>query len=77
MHYLTRHLRSVEESYFQHLGHAMRFALTLLAAGLVCLIHAIFPFLFEKTGSSMIGLLYRDMVTDRHKLTPDRVTAGR
>lgn len=72
MNYLTRHLRNVDETYFQHFLHAVRFSGTLLFAGIVCLIHAVFPFLFEKTGSSLISVLHRDMVTGRHTLTPKR-----
>ena len=70
MNFLTDHLASVEETYFQHMCHALRFAGTLMVAALACLLHAIFPFLFVKTGSALISGLHRDMVTDRHRLTP-------
>lgn len=59
---LTRHLRCVDESYFQHCAHALRFAVTLLLAAFCCLIHALLPFLFEKTGSRLVERLHRDMV---------------
>ena len=72
MPFLTNHLRTVNESYFQHCKHALRFAFTLLLAGIVCLVHALLPFLFEKTGSTIIKGLYRDMVDNRHNLTPSR-----
>ena len=72
MQFFTQHLTSVNESYFQHFKHAMRFALTLALAGLVCLIHAILPFLFEKTGSKLINRLHSDMVKNRHNLTPTK-----
>ena len=70
-HFLVRHLDSVGESYFQHFKHAMSFSLRLLYAGIVCMLHAIFPFLFEKTGSEMICKLYDCMVQHRNDLTPD------
>lgn len=55
----TRHPQSVGETYLEHLGMAGGFAATLLAAAVVCAIHAIFPFMFEKTGSRMIAELYQ------------------
>ena len=69
MRLLTEHLRSVDETYYQHLRHALRFSGTLAVAGFVCLVHAIFPFLFQKTGSALITRLHQDMVTERHNLT--------
>ena len=55
----TRHPQSVGETYFEHLGMAAGFALTLLAAAFVCAVHAVLPFMFEKTGGRMIAELYR------------------
>lgn len=48
------HLRSVDESYFEHLLFAGGFALRLVGAGMAALIHALIPCLFEKTASQMI-----------------------
>ncbi|WP_420797643.1 DUF6356 family protein [Candidatus Sororendozoicomonas aggregata] len=70
MQFFTQHLVSVNENYSQHFKHALRFSVTLLLASLVCLIHAILPFLFEKTGSKLIKKLHNDMVKNRHNLTP-------
>lgn len=69
---LTRHLRSVDESYFQHCAHALRFAVTLLLAALCCLVHALLPFLFEKTGSRLVERLHRDMVLQRERQSARR-----
>jgi hypothetical protein len=52
------HPRSVGESYFEHLLFAGGFALRLLGAGLVALVHALIPCLFEKTASNMIAKMY-------------------
>lgn len=65
---LTDHPSSVGESYFGHLRTATGFGLRMLGGGLACLLHGIFPFLFEKTGSSQIRLLHDRMVTHRNKL---------
>ena len=61
----TEHPASVGETYGEHLMTALGFALTMLAAGLACLVHGIFPFLFTRTGSNAITALYRRMVTHR------------
>ncbi len=52
------HPASVEESYFEHLIFAGRFASTLFLASLAALIHAIIPVLFEKTASNLIRQMY-------------------
>lgn len=52
------HPHSVNESYMQHMAFALRFAVTLLLAALAALVHAILPFLFEKTASRMIAGMY-------------------
>ena len=70
MNYLTKHLDSVSESYFQHGRHALSFAASMFVGSLACLGHAIFPFLFERTGSDIIRRLNDRMVVNRHQLTP-------
>ena len=54
----TDHPDSVGETYLQHMGFALWFAGWLLAAGFAALVHAILPFLFEKTASQIIAMLY-------------------
>ncbi|PWL16916.1 hypothetical protein DKP76_15600 [Falsochrobactrum shanghaiense] len=54
----TAHPQSVDESYFQHMMFAARFSAKLFAAAFAALIHAVLPFLFEKTASSIIRELY-------------------
>lgn len=66
----TKHLESVEETYFQHLRHAMSFSVAMLYGGIVCGIHALLPFLFETTGSDIIRGLHDKMVVNRKHLTP-------
>jgi hypothetical protein len=61
----TSHPRSVGETYGEHLRSATGFGLTMLFAGLACLLHGVFPFLFERTGSNAIGRLYERMVVNR------------
>ena len=65
MNLLTKHLRDVNETYFQHFRHAMYFAARLMLAAIACAIHGIFPFLFERTGSKRVAQLHADMVENR------------
>ncbi|MGB0497890.1 MAG: DUF6356 family protein [Rubricella sp.] len=52
------HPRKVDESYFEHMAFALRFAGKLgLAAG-AALVHALIPCLFEKTASRIVADLY-------------------
>ncbi len=54
----TDHPASVGESYGQHMGFALRFALWLLVAAGAALIHALLPFAFERTASRIVARLY-------------------
>ena len=63
------HLQSVDESYFQHMRHALSFTVAMFGGALCCLVHAFFPFLFEKKGSTIVQQLHDRMVVNRHNLT--------
>ena len=63
----TEHPASVGESYFEHMGMALRFGAKMLLGGLACLVHAFFPFLFVRTGSECIDTLHERMVTNRDR----------
>lgn len=60
-----KHPASVGETYPAHLLHACGFAGAMFAGCVACFIHALFPFVFERTGSTIIRSLYARMVTDR------------
>jgi hypothetical protein len=49
-----RHLKESGMSYVQHCSFALRVALALTIAILALLVHAFFPFWFEKTASSIV-----------------------
>ena len=55
------HPRSVNESYFEHFLFAMRFSILLFCAALAALVHALLPFLFEKTAGELIKSLSQKM----------------
>jgi len=57
----NRHPSSVGESYGEHLAQASGFGVTMITAGAACLVHAIFPFWFEKTASHCVQRLHAQM----------------
>ncbi|WP_299196454.1 DUF6356 family protein [uncultured Erythrobacter sp.] len=65
MKIFTQHPASIGETYGQHFAHASGFGVAMLSGGFACLVHAVFPWLCERTGSDTIRRLYRSMVTNR------------
>ena len=47
----TKHPHSINESYLEHMFAAGYYGFKMVIAGLACIIHAIFPFLFESAAS--------------------------
>jgi hypothetical protein len=66
----TDHPKSVDENYFEHMFMAGSFGVTMVFYGLLCFVHAVLPFLFEKSASKAIDRLYVRMVTHRNKKKP-------
>ena len=52
------HPQSVDESYLEHMAFAGRFSGKLFLAAGAALVHAVLPFMFEKTASGMIAEMY-------------------
>lgn len=71
----TEHPASVDETYMEHMAVATSFGVRLLFGSIVCLIHAFLPFLFVKTGSSIIAGLNDRMVVNRHRHEAGRLAA--
>ncbi|HEX8643971.1 MAG TPA: DUF6356 family protein [Allosphingosinicella sp.] len=57
----NRHPNEVGETYGEHLVSAGSFGLRMIGGGIACLIHAVFPFLFIRTGSRTMDALHRRM----------------
>lgn len=68
----TAHPESIGETYLEHGWHASKFAILMIVGGIACLIHAILPFLFEKTASNFLFLMTENMV-NRMPGTEERV----
>lgn len=69
MRIFTDHPKSVGESYSEHFRAATGFGIPMIMAGVACVLHGIFPFMFEKTGSNLVRKLYDRMVVNRTKMT--------
>jgi len=61
------HLVDAGETYFEHMHFAVGVGLMLVAAGLACIIHGIFPSLCTKTASRTVDELKR-LFVERHTL---------
>jgi hypothetical protein len=55
------HPEALDETYGQHMRHAMSYSGRLLAASFCAFVHGLFPFLFEKTASNAIKAMYAEM----------------
>lgn len=58
------HLDEVGETYWQHFAFAARIGLILFITSFLIVLHAIFPFMFKRTGSEVIKSLY-DLLENR------------
>jgi hypothetical protein len=73
----TNHPNSVNETYAQHLVMSASFGMAMLCGAFAALVHAVLPFLFEKTGSTIITRLHDRMVTNRvHQPAENLYPAG-
>ena len=51
MNPFTAHPHSVGETYLEHAAFASRYGFKMTLGGIAAVVHGVFPFLFEKTGS--------------------------
>lgn len=70
------HPESVGESYGEHFMVALGFGATMVVAGLACIVHALVPGLFVKTGSAAVTQLYDRMVAHRRRVRASGVTSA-
>ena len=59
------HPASVGETYLEHMAFAGKFGSRMMLGGMACFVHAVFPFCFTKTGSTMITKLHERVVLAR------------
>jgi hypothetical protein len=58
---MLAHPKALNETYWQHLRHAMSYSGRLFAASFCAFVHALLPFLFETTASRAIRTMYGEM----------------
>lgn len=63
----TEHPASVGESYGQHFMAAMGFSLGMFRGAICCALHAVFPFLCERSGREAISELHERMTVNRQR----------
>ncbi|MEO0878248.1 MAG: DUF6356 family protein [Pseudomonadota bacterium] len=61
----TEHPESVGETYGEHFMQASTFGSKMIAAGICCVLHGLFPFLFKHTGSDAVKSLHSTMANRR------------
>lgn len=66
----TDHPSDVNETYLEHMGVASSFGVQMIGAGLACMVHAVLPFAFVRTGSRTIERLHHRMVAARVRNAP-------
>lgn len=66
MRLFTEHPAQVGESYTEHMAYAGSVGLRMVLAGLACMIHGLFPFLFQTTGSNAVARLHSLMMNKRN-----------
>lgn len=65
MNPFTQHPAAAGESYWQHMGVALWFAGRFFVAALAALVHALFPFLCTRTGSTILRELHQRVESRR------------
>lgn len=67
MKLFTEHPHSVGQTYLQHMRFAFRSGFKMILGGAACVTHGIFPFIFQKTGSSIAAKVHDDF-SDRQQV---------
>lgn len=71
------HPQSVDETYTEHFAYASGFGLRMIIAGLACIMHGIFPFMFKRTGSSAVCELHERLARGGRPTTTAEIDADR
>ena len=59
--YFDEHPKSIGETYLGHLWCCLRTSASMIYIVIILLIHGIFPFLFERSASSLISKLHENI----------------
>jgi Family of unknown function (DUF6356) len=72
----TEHPESVGETYGEHMVRASCFGGRMVVAGLACMMHALLPFIFVRTGSQAIEELNARMLATRRRTAASQTPAS-
>lgn len=72
----TEHPESVGETYGEHMVRASCFGGRMVLAGLACMVHALLPFSFVRTGSQAIDELHARMQATRRAASQTPVSVS-
>ncbi|HEX6092214.1 MAG TPA: DUF6356 family protein [Dongiaceae bacterium] len=72
----TRHPAAVGETYTEHFAFATGVGGRMILAGLACMMHGLFPFLFERTGSRTILDLHKQVTSGARAKLNSQATAA-
>ena len=70
MNPFTDHPHAVGESYLEHACFATRYGAKMTLGGIAALVHGVFPFLFEKTGSRITRELHAALERSAARAVP-------
>ena len=65
---MNAHLKETNETYFEHMFHAIRYGFRMILAGFACIIHAIIPDLFVTTASDTIKGIIDDVARRKENI---------
>ena len=68
----TCHPESVNETYLEHMQFAGGAGFRMVGAGVAALVHAVLPFVFEKTASRLMAPIAHKLVARNRDLQPER-----
>ncbi|HYC34835.1 MAG TPA: DUF6356 family protein [Usitatibacter sp.] len=68
----TSHPRDVGETYLEHCGFACRYGMKMALGGMAAVVHGLFPFLFQTTGSRITRELQATLDRSAARAKPPR-----
>jgi hypothetical protein len=72
----TEHPHLAGETYWQHFRFALGAGMKMMVAGVICILHGCFPFIFEHTASNIIIPLAKQLETKVEEVKQNKKTKG-
>jgi len=64
---MSKHLKEINETYFEHLKFAQRCGFRMMLAGIACVIHSLLPGIFVATASDTLKSLTEEINQRKEK----------